>query len=500
MSNLINQYPYTNFQEVNLDYIIKLCRENMGLHLEVNGQTLLLKTADGRIISNITVPYASEAGSAATATQANYAATAGTAAQAQYAATAGSASTASNATEATHAATADLATSATTAATATNATYATTAGSATNATNAVNAQNATYAESTGSVEHAEKAFENVSQNGDALRFTAYDNSTTDITPAFATKAQKDNLGNVINSTYIADVAIVNGDISFKDANGNEIVSITPASQTATEDSYGNTIADFVKTITATSDSNYVTVSHGTGTAETLTINYSNTAWKDTNGNIIKNTYIKRLAIVTDPNDGHKKLVAYNGDTPEAELFRIPVEAYSAQIAAEASHAAAADYATNAGYATSAGTALTSTGSVSGISSPATEQQKLVISNGNGSSTTIDLFDRSNPKVLLVGAVSQTMPFDAGFTVGHSEEYSAEDFGNYGWDTADESLEAGVSFSVLTDDRTIVFTAQGYSSLGSGIVVNVYDGNDTAIKVFSISTGNSDDTLIVERLM
>ena len=152
-------------------------------------------------------------------------------------------------------------------------------------------------------------------------------------------------------TYnFANVVDDNGTLKFQDATGATIVSLIPSVTQAVTDSYGNTIAEYVKSVSVESGSDYVTIDHGTGTAETLQIPYSDKAWKDTNGNVIKNTYVKRLEIITDPNDGHKKLVAYNGDNPEAELFRIPVEAYRAQEAAEADHAAAADYATNAGTA------------------------------------------------------------------------------------------------------------------------------------------------------
>lgn len=497
MSDIISKYPYTDLHSVNLDYILKVVRENAGLHLEISGNQLLLKTADNTIISAITIPYATEAGSANSANSASYASTAGSAASAAYAATAGSATTATNATNAAHATSADTATSATAAATATNADHATAADTATYATSAGSASTADYATSTGSVEHAQKAVESVTISGDKLKFTTYDGTSTEVTIPYSVKAQKDDLGNIIKSTYIANVVDSNGTLLFQDATGATIVSLLPSVTQAQTDNYGNTIADYIKAITVSSNSNYVTVDHGTGTADTITIHYSETAWKDTNGNVIKNTYIKDLEIVADDDTGRYNLVAYNGDDPQAELFRIEVKAYEAQKALEADHAAAADYATNAGTAQ---TALTSTGSVSGISSPASEQQKLVISNGDGTTTKINLFEKSNPEVLLVGAVSQTMPFDAGFTVGHSEEYSAEDYDNYGWDTADESLEAGVTFSVLSDDRTTVFTAQSYFSLGSGIIVNVYDDNDSSMKVFSISAGNADDTLIVGRLM
>lgn len=353
MDDLIFRYPHTDFHSVNLDYILKLVRENAGLHLEESGNQILLKTADNTIVSAITAPYAASAGSANTASSASYASSAGSAASATYATSAGSAATATNATNAANATKADFATSAGSATSAENATYATTAGSATNATNAVNAQTAAYAETTGNVEHADNAIESVTLQGDKVRFTTYGGTVTDITIPFATKAQKDDLGNIIKSTYVANVVDNNGQLKFNDAEGNTIVSLTPSVTQAVTDSYGNTIADYVKSVSVESGSDYVTIDHGTGTAETLQIPYSDKAWKDTNGNVIKNTYVKRLEIITDPNDGHKKLVAYNGDNPEAELFRIPVEAYYAQTAGEANHAASADYATNAGTAQTA---------------------------------------------------------------------------------------------------------------------------------------------------
>ena len=358
MSDLINKYPYTDFHAVNLDYILKLVRENAGLHLEESGNQILLKTADNTIVSAITAPYAASAGSANTASSASYASSAGSAASATYATSAGSAATATNATNAANATKADFATTAGSATSADSATYASTAASATNATNAVIAQTALYANTTGNVEHALNAFEKVEADGNNLKFTKGDNNTSLILAPFATKAYRDNSNNIISTTYVANVVDNNGTLEFKNALGNTIVSLIPSVTQAVTDSYGNTIADYVKSVSVESGSDYVTIDHGTGTAETLQIPYSDKAWKDTNGNVIKNTYIKRLEIITDPNDGHKKLVAYNGDNPEAELFRIPVEAYRAQEAAEADHAAAADYATNAGTAQRAAAAGT----------------------------------------------------------------------------------------------------------------------------------------------
>jgi hypothetical protein len=119
-------------------------------------------------------------------------------------------------------------------------------------------------------------------------------------------------------------------LQFWDAEGNLLVELLPTVNKATHDSYDNLIADYIKQIIVSQNSDYMTVVHGTGTTDTIVIHYSETAWKDTNGNVIKNTYIKRLACIEDVVDGHYKLVAYNGDTPEAELFRIEITAYSAQ--------------------------------------------------------------------------------------------------------------------------------------------------------------------------
>ena len=373
MSDLINKYPYTDFHAVNLDYILKVVRENAGLHLEVSGNQLLMKTADNTIISAITIPYATEAGSANTAVSAGYASTAGSAASATYAASAGSAATATNATNANHASTADSATSATSATTATNADHADTADLATNATNAVNAQNAAYATSTGSVDHAQKAFEAVKNEGDNLVFTLGDGTTVSIKVGVANRAMTDYGGNNIRTTYFASVIDDNGTLRFKDALGNVIASVTPSIEVADQDSYGNTIADYIKTIATAAGSNYVTITHGNGTSDTILIPYSDTAWKDTNGNVIKNFYAGSMEIVEDEDTGHYNLVVYNGDTPKAELYRFEIYAYKAQEAdhaTDADHATTADSATNADYATEAAHALTADSATTAVTANA----------------------------------------------------------------------------------------------------------------------------------
>lgn len=180
---------------------------------------------------------------------------------------------------------------------------------------------------------ATNAVETVAIVGDQTVFTTYGGKSFAITSPYAVKATNDELGNNIIKTYIANVTnnTDTGEISFLDAEGEVIVSLIPTVNKATHDSYGNIIANYIKEILVDTNSNYVTVTHGTGNSESLLINYSTHAWKDTNENIIKNFYISWLECVEDVQDGHFKLVAYDGDTPRAELFRFDLKAYMAQV-------------------------------------------------------------------------------------------------------------------------------------------------------------------------
>ena len=506
-NDIISKYPYTDLHSVNLDYILKIVRENAGLHLEVSGNQLLMKTADNTIISAITIPYSTEAGSANTAVSAGYASQAGSAASAQYAATSGTATSATNATTAafaTTAASADYATTAGSANTAASADYATTAGSATTANSATTAA---YAETTGNVEHALNAIESVNSSGNILEFTKYNGNKINILPPFASKASKDNLNNIIHTTYIANVVDNSGNLEFKNASGETIVSITPSVQVADQDSYGNTIADFIKTITQAAGSNYLTVSTGTGATNTITINYANTAWKDTNGNVIKNTYIKRLEIITDPNDGHKKLVAYNGDDPEAELFRFEIEAYSAQVAAEATHAASADYATSAGNALTADKA--SNGDViteyakSFTNSTAEGVQYLIIKDGEGNELlNLDLQKAANHYIAFedIDPSNPLNPLDASFTVGHNHEYKLTNLALWGWDDfRDHFTNVGLHFRYKDENGVTQLVTPGTYYSGQ-YMFNVYDPIANTMKVFSIGATTSPDTMYLYRYL
>lgn len=66
---LIDKYPYTDFHEINLDYLLKkyfeiddeLKSQIAGLKLEVNEHNILLKDASNNVLASIVAPYSSEA-------------------------------------------------------------------------------------------------------------------------------------------------------------------------------------------------------------------------------------------------------------------------------------------------------------------------------------------------------------------------------------------------------------------------------------------------------
>lgn len=272
--------------ELTIPYAVKASEDSEGKDittyaatLEVDGDEVVLRDSKGRQLSRITVPYADEA---AQAEEANHALAADHALEAD---------------EADHASDADTAD------------YATLSTDATN------------------------AIESLVITGDQLVATTYGGTQVTLTIPYAVKAQKDDAGNVIKTTYVAGVAqdSQTGEISFYDATGAVITSLVPTASVATYDSYGNTIADYIKTITVTQGSDYMTVTHGTGTVDSIKIDYSTRAWKDTNNNVIKNFYVSYLECVEDVDDGHYKLVWYDGDNPRAELGRCEVWAYKAQV-------------------------------------------------------------------------------------------------------------------------------------------------------------------------
>lgn len=502
---LVNMYPWTDYHDVNLDYILKLVRETQGLHLEVAGNNLLLKSADGTVVSSIVVSFAQRAELAALASRANIADSATSAINANFATAAGNAATADSATNAAHAATADVANVATLANSATTAENANHAATADSATNAANAQRAAYAETTGSVEHATNAIETITINGNAVRFTTYGGQNIDITIPYAVKAFKDVSNHEFTKAYVCNVVenTETGALDFKNMEGNTIVSLTPSTTQAATDNYGNNIADYIKAILVNSGSQYLTINHGDGTSETITIPYSVTAWKDSNGNIIKNSYVKRLEVVVDPNDGKRKLVAYNGDNPEAEIFRIELNCYSAQIADVATRAINADHAATADEATTAQTALTSSGSISSIDTPSDEYDSFTINNGDGTTKKINIHNKSIIECNIYGDGIKTDPIALAVNASEDYEVDPDDLTKYRYfSEASDFITPNITFNYITQEGGIeLFTALSQkTTINGGTAIVLYVFNGTTIEVLQITPSNTEGYITITRLM
>lgn len=58
---MIKGYPYTDFHELNLDYILDLAQRSLGLHLETSGDYLKLVNQAGETVSKVKVAYAERA-------------------------------------------------------------------------------------------------------------------------------------------------------------------------------------------------------------------------------------------------------------------------------------------------------------------------------------------------------------------------------------------------------------------------------------------------------
>lgn len=406
--SMFHEFPYTNFSEMNLDWLVCMCKKNEGLHLAVVGDTLRLLNKDNEVISNVTISYAEKAltdvdgraiktylisagvaGDTLVFTSGDQVITSVTVPYAEKAKydiyhneitdyvlnvqvsgdklriTKGDTTVAEitvpfalkaegdedgNNIE-TYACTLTVDTdtvqlrdrkgrllSDITVPFATNATNADEATHALDADDALHADDADHATDADAADYATlstdatNAVESVVISGDQVIFTTYGGVQTSITSPYAVKAQKDDLGNVIKTTYVAGVSTNagTGEISFLDALGNVITSIIPQVEIAKKDTYNNLIADYVKAIITSSGSNYVTVQHGTGNVDSIIINYATHALDDINDQAIHNTYITYLECKEDVDDGHWKLYAYDGDTPKALLFTLELVAYSAQ--------------------------------------------------------------------------------------------------------------------------------------------------------------------------
>lgn len=176
---------------------------------------------------------------------------------------------------------------------------------------------------------ATNAVETVQIVGNEIVFTTYGGIIVRCTIPYSLKALGDKEGNDITETYVANVVQdpVTGEINFYAEDGSTICSLTPSARVAEYDTYDNLIADYIKTLVFDNQSDYLVATHGDGTVDSIVINYSNTAWKDTQDNIIKNVYVKNLVNEADGN-GQWVIVAYNGSNQE--IFRFIVHAEIAE--------------------------------------------------------------------------------------------------------------------------------------------------------------------------
>lgn len=182
---------------------------------------------------------------------------------------------------------------------------------------------------------ATNAIESVQVIGDNIVFTTHGGQSFSILPSKAVKAERDDLNNVIKNTYFASAQNdpLTGSISFYDATGTLLATLTPTVTGATYDSEGNKISDYVKSVAADAQSDYVLVTHGDGTVDSVLINYSQRAWKDSLGQPIQNTYLTLITIEPDEDDPTiMDLVGWNGDIPRAKLFATPLSDYFGDLA------------------------------------------------------------------------------------------------------------------------------------------------------------------------
>ena len=181
---------------------------------------------------------------------------------------------------------------------------------------------------------SENAIESVNISGDTVVFTTYAGQNFTVTVPYAVKALKDSLNNTFISSYIANVINDNntGKIAFFAPDGTKLAEIIPTVNKAVNDSFNNRIADYVKTIVTNPNSDYMTVTHGTGETDSITIHYATRAYKDTYDNVIGNTYIRSLSIEYDAVEDKHYLVAYNGEL--SELFRIDLVEFTPELSLE----------------------------------------------------------------------------------------------------------------------------------------------------------------------
>ena len=180
-----------------------------------------------------------------------------------------------------------------------------------------------------------------------------------------------------------------------------------------------------------------------------------------------------MECVVDPIDSKYKLVAYNGDTPEAEIFRIEltcenaahaVNADFATAAGSATTATTAGSATTADYATSAGTAAASDGDpvIVEITYPSTATDLYAMNIGDDDDYTSSM---SFSKIMGVNGFASKKPIQFVFI--------------------DEDSQIQISIPAL---RT-----------GPGVTIMLYNMG-VGPQYYKVSTGTAPGTINIERLL
>jgi len=250
---MIHNYPYTDYHELNLDYIMNLALSSLGIHLEVSEQYLKLINAKGEEISKVVINYADtathdEAGNDIMA----YIISAGVNDNAV------------------------VFTKGDGTATSLTIPYAIKADQDVNG-NAITSY-----------------VKNVSVNGDQLTVTFGDGSTASITIPYAVKARDDVNGKSLTS-YASIIATVGDKLVLRDGNNNTIVEITvPYAVKASQDEDGDNIRITYGTALTTGTSTIKLTNKDNVTLSEITVPYAVKALKDNDDNEFLVDYAYRL--------------------------------------------------------------------------------------------------------------------------------------------------------------------------------------------------------------
>lgn len=266
---MIHNYPYTDFHELNLDYLMKLARESMGLHFEQADKFLKLVNAQGQEVSRAKIYYAETALKD------------------------------------------DLGNNIDTYIIST----------------ALQGDNIIFTKGNGeyttvTIPYAVKASKDVnnvditsyihglSVAGDKLLITYGNGETASITVPYAVKASTDENGKSI-TTYVADLSTGNNKLIVKDGDGTTIAELTiPYATSALNDVDGDAIKSTYGTDLTTDTTTVQLRSKDGAIISTITVPYATKALSDDQGNNFRSDYGFNLAV-----DGNKvALEAHDGTT------------------------------------------------------------------------------------------------------------------------------------------------------------------------------------------